>query len=222
MSQEQRIPVAAEETSALFEAAVPGPARALFVCAHGAGGHRGDQGMQRLAQALCARGFDLLRFNFLYREKKSRRPDPMPRLKQCMQAVAAHARAELGGKRRLVLGGRSLGGRVASLLAADGFACDALLLLAYPLHPAGKQAELRAVHLPRIGVPVLCLNGTRDALCTRETMEAVLQTARTRWDMHWLEGADHSFRVLKSSGRTEAELYAEIGDAAARWLGTIG
>ena len=221
MSGHWRVAVAAEETSAVFEPAEPGPARAAFVCAHGAGGHRADRGMERLAQTLRGRRFDVVRFNFLYREKRSARPDAMPRLEQCMEAVAARARAELGPK-RLVLGGRSMGGRAASMLAAGGFACDALLLLAYPLHPAGKPSELRAAHLPRIGVPVLCINGTRDALCTRELMEGVLPAVRTRWEMHWLEGADHSFRVLKSSRRTEAEVYAEIGEASARWLATIG
>ncbi|MGH7864267.1 MAG: alpha/beta hydrolase family protein, partial [Candidatus Binataceae bacterium] len=108
----------------------------MFVCAHGAGGHMGDRSMERLARVLCDQGFDLIRFNFLYRESGSRRPDPMPRLKQCFAAAVARTRAELGTK-RLVIGGRSMGGRVASMMAAEGFACDGLLLLAYPLHPVG-------------------------------------------------------------------------------------
>jgi predicted alpha/beta-hydrolase family hydrolase len=220
MGEQWRIEVAAEHTRALFESAAPGPSRAVFVCAHGAGGHRADRGMEQLAQTLRACGFDLVRFNFLYREKGSGRPDPMPRLKQCLEAVAARALAEVGTK-PFVLGGRSMGGRVASMLAAEGIACDGLLLLAYPLHLAGKPGELRAAHLPRIDVPVLCFNGTRDALCARELMEGALGAVRTRWDMHWLGGADHAFRVLKSSGRTDAEVYAEIGAASARWLDTI-
>ena len=175
------------------------------------------RGMERLARVLCDQGFDLVRFNFLYRESGSRRPDPMPRLKQCFEAVVAHARAELAIK-RLIIGGRSMGGRAASMMAADGFLCDGLLLLAYPLHPPGKPEQLRVAHLPKIQVPVLCINGTRDVLCTRELMDQALQTVRTRWDMHWLDGADHSFRVLRSSGRTESAIYAEAGDVCGRWL----
>src|SRR3954467_2234922 len=104
------------------------------------------------------------------------------------------------------------------MLAADGFACDGLLLLAYPLHPAGQPTKLRDQHLPSIKVPVLCLNGTRDALCRRDLMDAVLPRLQTQWTMHWVEGADHSFHVLKSSGRTDAEVMDGIADAAREWV----
>ena len=212
-----RVAVDEEETTAIFEAGAPRDAHAVFVCAHGAGGHREDRGMVRLAAVLRARGFGLVRFNFLYRENGSGRPDPMPRLKRCLSAVVSRTRNELG-PRRLILGGRAMGGRAASMLAADGMACDALLLLAYPLHPAGKPEQLRDAHLPQIKVPVLCFNGTRDALCRRDLMENVLASVRAPWEMHWLEGADHSFHVLQSSGRTDADVLEEVGDASQRWL----
>jgi predicted alpha/beta-hydrolase family hydrolase len=216
-----RVAVDAEETTALFEPAASGGGRALFVCAHGAGGRMDDRGMAKLAEVFRARGFDIVRFNFLYREKRSSRPDPMPILKKCMAAVVARARMELN-PRALVIGGRSMGGRAASMLAADGFGCDGLLLLAYPLHPAGKPEHLRDAHLPKIEVPVLCFNGTRDALCRRDLMEQALANVRAPWRMHWLEGADHSFRVLKSSGRIDAQVLEEIGEASGRWLaGTV-
>ena len=115
----------------------------MFVCAHGAGGHMADRGMTRAAQTLEAAGFDVVRFNFPYREKGSGRPDPMPVLKATVAEAAARARSELA-PRKLIIGGRSMGGRAASMLAADGFECDGLLLLAYPLHPAraaGKAAR---------------------------------------------------------------------------------
>jgi hypothetical protein len=214
-TRQWRVAVGAEQTSAIYQPATTHP-KAVFVCAHGAGGHKADRGMDRLAGVLCDRGFDLVRFNFLYRENGSKRPDPMPRLTQCFEAVVAHARAELGGK-RLIIGGRSMGGRAASMMAAERFACDGLLLLAYPLHPPGKPEQLRVAHLPKIQVPVLCINGTRDAFCTRELMEQAVESVRARWTMHWLEGADHSFRVLKSAGKTEAQIYAEIAEACARW-----
>jgi len=212
-----RVAVDEEETTAIFEPGAPRGGRAVFVCAHGAGGHREDRGMVRLAAVLRAHGFDLVRFNFLYREKGSGRPDTMPRLKRCLGAVVSRTRQELS-PRSLIIGGRSMGGRAASMLAADGMACDALLLLAYPLHPAGKPEQLRDAHLPQIRVPVLCFNGTRDALCRRDLMENVLATVRAPWEMHWLEGADHSFHVLKSSGRTDADVLDEVGDVSQRWL----
>jgi len=215
-TREWRVAVGAEQTSAIYQPATTDP-KALFVCAHGAGGHKADRGMGRLAAVLCGKGFDLVRFNFLYREAGSKRPDPMPRLTQCFEAVVAYARAELGGK-RLIIGGRSMGGRAASMMAAEGFTCDGLLLLAYPLHPPGKPEQLRVAHLPRIQVPVLCINGTRDAFCTRDLMERALATVKTSWTMHWLDGADHSFGVLKSSGKSEAAIYAEVDDVVRRWL----
>src|SRR2546421_6803182 len=107
----------------------------------------------------------------------------MPALRSRYAAVVAKARSL--PHRKVIIGGRSMGGRVASLLAADGVACDGLLLFAYPLHPAGQPEKLRDAHLPRISVPVLCFNGTRDALCRRDLMERPLQTVKTQWDMHW-------------------------------------
>src|SRR5687768_4407068 len=147
-----------------------------------------DRAMVAAAQALRTAGFDVVRFNFPYREQGSKRPDPMPVLQDCIAAMAAKVRAP--GK-KLVLGGRSMGGRAASMLAADGFDCDGLLLLAYPLHPAGNTEKLRDKHMKDIEVPVLCFNGTRDALCDRDLMERALKG--TNWQMHWLDGADHSF-----------------------------
>jgi predicted alpha/beta-hydrolase family hydrolase len=168
-----------------------------------------DRAMLATSAALEARGIEVVCFNFEYREKGSRRPDPMPRLRSRYEAVVADVRKQLGS-RRLVIGGRSMGGRVASMLAADGFACDGLLLFAYPLHPAGQPEKLRDAHLPRIKVPVLCFNGTRDKLCRRDLMERALETVQTRWDMHWIEGADHS---LKGDA-----VMREIADATAAWL----
>jgi hypothetical protein len=121
----------------------------------------------------------------------------------------------------MIIGGRSMGGRAASMLAAEAFEADGLLLLAYPLHPAKAPGQLRSAHLPSIGMPVLCFNGTRDALCTPALMREALKTVRTRWTMHWLEGADHSFHVLKSSGRTDADVLVEVADATRAWLGTL-
>jgi predicted alpha/beta-hydrolase family hydrolase len=145
----------------------------------------------------------------------------MPRLMDTTSAVIGRIREELRPD-VLVIGGRSMGGRAASMLAAQGFSCDGLLLLAYPLHPAGQPEKLRDAHLPDITVPVLCFNGTRDDLCRRDLMERALQTVKTDWRMHWLEGADHSFHVLKSSGRTDAQVLDEVGDATREWVAGLG
>src|SRR5262245_33830142 len=171
-----RVEVGDCETSALYEPATTNR-QGLFVCAHGAGGHMEDAGMQRLSTVLRERGLDILRFNFLYRALGSRRPDLMPRLIECFEAVVALARTELG-KGRVIIGGRSMGGRAASMMAAEGFDCDGVLLLAYPLHPPGKPERLRVEHLPKIRVPVLCINGTRDTFCTRELMERALESVQ--------------------------------------------
>ena len=189
----------------------------VFVCAHGAGGSMSDRGMLAVSRVMREQGVDVVRFNFLYKEKRSGRPDPMPVLKKTVEAVVARARDELRPE-VVIIGGRSMGGRAASMLAADGFASDGFFLLAYPLHPAGKPDQLRDAHLPKIEMPVLCVNGTRDALCRRDLMDAVLERVGPNWTMHWLDGADHSFHVLKSSGRTDAEVLAEVREASRVWV----
>jgi predicted alpha/beta-hydrolase family hydrolase len=179
-----------------------------------------DRGVLAVSAELRRRGLDVVRFNFPYSERKSRRPDPMPLLQQCIVAVAAYAREAIGSTRWFI-GGRSMGGRAASMLAADGFGCDGLLLLAYPLHPAGQPTKLRDAHLPSINVPTLCLNGTNDALCRRDLMDAVVARLRPNWTMHWLEGADHAFHVTKASGRTNADVMDEIGASTAAWIASL-
>lgn len=175
----------------------------IFICAHGAGGHKDDGAMLALDRTLTGIGLEVVRFNFPYREKGRKIPDPMPVLKAAISEVASQFP-------RVVIGGRSMGGRAASMLAADGFPCAGLLLFAYPLHPAGQPDKLRVEHFSKIRIPVLCFNGTRDALCRRDLMEQHVPSA---WNMQWLEGADHS---LKRAADLEA-----IGRETQRWLATL-
>lgn len=205
------------ETAAIHDATAADGPRVVFVCAHGAGGNRDDRSMVALRDALLRRGIGMVRFNFLYKERGSGRPDPMPKLMETVAAVVQRTRDELHPD-ILLIGGRSMGGRAASMLAAEGFAADGLLLLAYPLHPAGQPEKLRDAHLPSIRMPVLCFNGTRDELCRPDLMENALKTVGPNWTMHWLEGADHSFHVLKSSGRTDAQVLDEVGDTTRAWI----
>jgi len=213
---EWRIAVGDENTRAIYEPATSGPDDALFVAGHGAGGSMSDRAMVAAANALRARGFGVVRFNFLYKERGSSRTDPMPKCMSVFEAVVARARAEVS-PRRVIIGGRSFGGRAASMLAAEGFDANGLLLLAYPLHPPGQPTKLRDEHLPRIRMPVICFNGTRDTFCTPELMKRVLTKMTAPWEMHWLEGADHGFHVLKSSGRTDADVVNEMAEASAQW-----
>jgi hypothetical protein len=217
---EWRISVGDEQTRAIYEPATSGSDLAVFVAGHGAGGNMSDRSMLAVANALRARGFGVVRFNFLYKEKGSGRPDPMPVCMRVFEAVVGRARAELAPQ-TVIVGGRSFGGRAASMLAAEGFDASGLLLLAYPLHPPGQPSKLRDAHLPRIRMPVLCFNGTRDEFCTRELMNRVLTTVTAPWEMHWLDGADHSFHVLKSSGRTDAAVLDEVADVSAGWIARL-
>jgi predicted alpha/beta-hydrolase family hydrolase len=209
-----------DETTAVWDPPTTTDPGVVFVCAHGAGGHMDDRAILAVTQVLRDRGIGVVRFNFFYRARKSGRPDPMPRLIACFQAVIARVREELA-PRRLVLGGRSMGGRAASMLASEGDACDGLLLLAYPLHPPGQPAKIRSAHLPAIRVPVLCMNGTRDPFCDPPLMEKVSSGLAGNWRMHWIEGADHSFHVLKSSGRTDRDVLTEVGNEVDAWVRTF-
>lgn len=212
---EWKVRVAESQTTAIYEEATAG--NPVFICAHGAGGNIADRATLATARALHAEGIGVVRFNFLYREKKSGRPDRMPLLMETFAAVTEFARSALNPG-RLVIGGRSMGGRAASMLAADGYNADGLLLLAYPLHPPGQPEKLRDAHLPRIRMPVLCFNGTRDPFCTRELMERALESVTAPWEMHWVEQADHSFHVPRASGRTDAEVLAGIAEVSRDWI----
>jgi predicted alpha/beta-hydrolase family hydrolase len=179
-----------------------------------------DRSVVSVTRALREKGIGTVRFNFFYRERGSGRPDLMPRLLECYGAVLASVRTELEPA-ILVIGGRSMGGRAASVLASDGAGCDGLLLLAYPLHPPGQLEKLRVEHLPRIQVPVLCINGTRDPFCDPPLMERTLAELGANWRMSWVQGADHSFHVLKSTGRSDRDVLEEIAATSEAWLAGV-
>jgi predicted alpha/beta-hydrolase family hydrolase len=214
---EWKIDVDGQSTRAVYEPATSDVERAVYVFAHGAGGNMSDRAMLAATNIMRGIGLGVVRFNFLYKERGSGRPDPMPKLMATTRAVVDRVRAELSPK-TLIIGGRSMGGRAASMLAAETFDADGLLLLAYPLHPPGQPEKLRGAHLPNIEMPVLCFNGTRDEFCTPDLMKRVLTTVTAPWTMHWLDGADHSFHVLKSSGRNDAAVLAEVGLVTSQWL----
>lgn len=213
---EWKVRVGTEETTAIYDEAA-GSTGSLFVCAHGAGGSVNDKGTLSLTNALRAKGIDTVRFNFLYKEKGRGGPDQMPKLESCFDAVVTHAKKEINPG-MILIGGRSMGGRAASMMAAKGYECDGLMLYAYPLHPPGQPDKLRVAHLPDITMPVICFSGTRDPFCTPELMNKALETVKTEWEMQWVESADHSFHVPKASGRTDAQVMSEMADKTSDWV----
>ena len=179
-----------------------------------------DKAMLGAANALRGIGLDVVRFNFLYKEKGAGGPDRMPKLIDCYTAVLDRVSSEVP-KVPLYIGGRSMGGRAASMMAAEGLDAKGLLLLAYPLHPPGQHDRLRDEHLPSIAMPVLCFNGTRDTFCDPDLMRAALKKVNTTWTMHWIADADHGFHVPKKSGRTDADVLKEVAVATSAWLDTM-
>jgi predicted alpha/beta-hydrolase family hydrolase len=202
------------ETSASLRE--PRSHRAFFVLGHGAGGDRKQESLVRFQDALYRRGLASLVFNFPYSEKGTKRPDPMPRLERAYLGAVAFARGRLRPGEPLFAGGRSMGGRVATHLAAAGEPLAGLVLLGYPLHAAGKPEKLRVEHLPRIRVPLLFISGTRDALAPRAMLARTVSELGAR--IHWIEGADHGLDLPKRAGRDRASVAAEAADVVVSWI----
>ena len=191
--------------------------------AHGAGSDRNAPALVAVAGALEAAGIPSLRFDFPYRLAGRKAPDRPPVLLAAVREAAAELSRQTGlPPERLVLGGRSMGGRYCSLAVGDPddpLPALGLLLLGYPLHPAGRPDSLRVEHFPRLGVPVLFLSGDRDALAGREDLEKWAGTIPGPVDFHWLAGGDHGFRVPKSlGGQGEAATLAEVADVSVSWV----
>ena len=198
------------------------PLPVALVLAHGAGGTMAQPLVVQLADALAARGALVLRFNFAYADAGRRAPDRGPLLAAAYRAAAAWLAARPEAKGRvLVLGGKSLGGRVASGLAALGDRADGVYLLGYPLHPAGQPEKMRDAHLGDVPCPLLFLAGTRDALCDLALLKPVLTRLGRRATLVVIEGGDHSFAVPKRTGRTPDDVLEELASASARWLAKL-
>ena len=195
-----------------------GGAPTLLVLAHGAGADHSHPFMVRFAEALAERGLDVLTFNFVYSEKKRPAPESNDKLEACWRAVIEAARAERP-EARLALGGKSMGGRIASQVAAgDVGELAGLVFLGYPLHPPGRPEQLRTKHLPAIAVPMLIVQGERDTFGTPDELRPVLRTITAKTELYVVEGGDHSFKVPKSAGVAPAEVHARVLDEIARWL----
>ena len=169
---------------------------------------------------LAEKAIAAVRFNFLYTEKGKRAPDRRPLLDACWRSVADWTRGELEPK-SLLLSGKSMGGRIASHIVSEGYTCEGLFFLGYPLHPPGKTEQLRKEHLPSINVPMLFVAGTRDPLSKLELLEPIIRDLGPKATLHLIEGGDHSFKVPKRSGRTADEVQEEIARAVFRWIESL-
>ena len=192
------------------------------ILGHGAGANQLSPVMRLFANGLAGRGFDAMTFNFVYMEQGKRVPDPKAKLEACYSAVieAAKQQKKLKGN-RLAIGGKSMGGRIASQVAAapesdDNFA--GLVFLGYPLHPPGRPEKLRDAHLKDVRGPMLFVQGSRDAFGTPDELRSVIKRLHLPATLNVIEGGDHSFKVSKSLGVSQEEVYENAMDTIAGWL----
>ncbi|WP_375786478.1 alpha/beta family hydrolase [Bradyrhizobium sp. Pha-3] len=197
----------------------PAQARAAYVFAHGAGAGMTHSSMDVISEGLAERGIATLRYQFPYMEKGSKRPDPPAVAQATVRAAVAEA-VRRCGELPLFAGGKSFGGRMTSQAQAKAplAGVRGLVFLGFPLHPAGKPSSERAKHLAEVKVPMLFLQGTRDALAELDLLEPLVNGLGARATLQLAQEADHSFHVLKRSGRNDREVMAEILDGFAAWV----
>jgi predicted alpha/beta-hydrolase family hydrolase len=194
----------------------------VVILAHGAGNDMNSPFLSAVHEGLAGCGYVTVKFNFLYKEMRRGAPDRPPVLEatyaRVLDAVCADARITA---KRVIIGGKSLGGRIATHIAAHGAAVSGLILLGYPLHPPRRQDQPRVAHLSKIGAPMLFFCGTRDALCDLELLRRTLKSLRASITLHVIQGADHSFNLPKKLGREADSVWGEIIGTSAEWLGKI-
>jgi predicted alpha/beta-hydrolase family hydrolase len=204
-----------------------GASSPLLVLAHGAGADQRHRFMVATARRLSDRGVSVVTFNFLYMERQRRAPDRAPILEATWRTVLDAVVGRLEPKEAIAIGGKSMGGRIASQVAASTPDSEAwrrvggLVLLGYPLHPPGQPEKPRVAHLPGIEIPILLVQGTRDTFGAREEIEPVFGAMKARVDYEFVEGGDHSFAVPKSSGHSEADILDRIADRVATWIAAL-
>lgn len=176
--------------------------------------------LEDMAARLARRSVGTFRYEFPYMSAGRRRPDPPASLKSVVAEAVEEARGRAGG-RPVLAGGKSMGGRMTSLAVAEGVVAglDGLVFLGFPLHPPGKPGTVRAEHLDAVEAPMLFVQGTRDTLADEKLVRGVCRRLGARATLHVVDGGDHSFKVLKRSGRAQEEVMAEVADAVADWAG---
>jgi hypothetical protein len=215
-------------TTAIFYAAGTDSAAARFILAHGAGAGQHSPFIVDFAQALSALGIEIVTFNFLYTEQRRRLPDRGPALEACYRAVIRAARTPAASTAgavpaaapALFIGGKSMGGRIATHVAAGdpALALAGLVLLGYPLHPPGRPAERRDAHLPAVRRPMLFVQGSRDAFGTPEELASSLARLAPSPTIHVVPGGDHSFRLPGRNQAAQEAVYAGVQQTIAGWI----
>jgi predicted alpha/beta-hydrolase family hydrolase len=197
---------------------------ATLVLAHGAGAGQRSPFLVMFAKALSARGLDTVTFNFPYTEQQRRVPDRRPVLDACYTAVVGHIRHYVPSARTgLLIGGKSMGGRIATHIAAadPNLPVTGLVLLGYPLHPPGKPAERRDAHLGEVRRPMLIVQGSRDRFGTPSEFDSLLQTLSPKPTLHVVEGGDHSFKVGRGGKGAQDGVYEDVQRTIVGWIETV-
>ena len=219
---ELRIPLEAGATTALAYTADSSAFGAL-VLGHGAGAGQRSTFMVQFARAISALGVDVVTFNFPYMEQRRRIPDRAPVLEACYRSVIASVHAQLGApKRALFIGGKSMGGRIATQVAAADLTLpiEGLVLLGYPLHPPGRPTERRDKHLPAVGRPMLFVQGSRDAFGTPAELEPIIGAIRPSASIHVVAGGDHSLKLARNDPAAQAAVYDDVQRTMVEWVRT--
>lgn len=206
-------------TALLYTAAKNNRLGITIVLAHGAGANQLHSVMRLFANGLSSRGFDVMTFNFVYMEKGKGAPDQKAKLESCYRAVIREATKHKKLKKNgLLIGGKSMGGRIASQVAAEGEESVAgLVFLGYPLHPPGQPDKLRTEHWKSIKVPMLFLQGTRDPFGTPDEIKPFIKKLRLPAKIYVVETGDHSFKVQKSAGMSQDEVFEKAMDEITEW-----
>ncbi|MEP6569314.1 MAG: alpha/beta family hydrolase [Acidobacteriota bacterium] len=224
----EKLTVTANERDRVAALFYPAPKKSrvgiTLILGHGAGAGQLHPFMSLFASGMAQRGMDVLTFNFVYMEQARHVPDPKAKLEACygsvIQAATNHKKLRAN---RLAIGGKSMGGRIASQVAAQPETVAeiaALVFLGYPLHPPGRPDKLRDAHLPEIKAPMLFVQGSRDTFGTPEELRAVFKKHHLNPTLHVVEGGDHSLKVPKSLGLPQEQVYASAMDTISAWLQT--
>jgi predicted alpha/beta-hydrolase family hydrolase len=222
MAEELRVDINEYQhvTALVYSAKSKGRLGITLILGHGAGAGQTHGFMVSFATELAARGIDAVTFNFSYTEHGRHYPDTNDKLEACYRAVIETVRKhEKLGRNKLAIGGKSMGGRIASQVAASG-AGDlvGLVFLGYPLHPPGNPEKLRSKHLPDIKAPMLFVQGSRDSFGAPDELKAIIKKLKTTAELYVVEGGDHSFKVPKSAGVAQEKVYKRVLDEIVRWL----
>ena len=205
-------------TALLYPAGASNAAGISLILGYGAGTDQRNPFMVSFATELAERGIEAVTFNFLYTEHRRRVPDRNDRLEVCYRAVIDAVRNRIG-RNRLAIGGKSMGGRIASQVAASTpLDLAGLVFLGYPLHPPGKPDQLRSKHLPSIRAPMLFVQGARDAFGTPDELRPIIRELGTAAELFVIEDGDHSFKVPKKTGIPQQDVYRSILDHVVQWL----